>query len=549
MRKSIKRSVSLRIGAALCSSLILCATINIGIAHIRTVQEESANIEGVLEKVQAAEVAHYKWSSELSSAVYEGSKFTGSTDPTACGLGQWIYGELGLKDDKLSNLRNEVEPMHRALHESALHILDLYEQDPEKAQEYYNTVIKRDVDYLVGKLEEMVECTRQLSAQSMERMTSTIAMMQVLTIICCLLSLGCLISMAYYVVVHIVRPILNIAKESEPLTEGCLNLEFSHHTDNELGALANTLRKAMAQIDGYVSDINQIMEKMADGNFDVDVSETFIGDFCSIEASIKKMADSISKTIYKVNQATRQVTNGAEQISASSQALAQGATEQASEVEQLMQALKKLSENAEKNAAAARSVQENARQTDMHISESNSKMNQMVAAIEDIRKSSKEIENIISTIESIAFQTNILALNAAVEAARAGTAGKGFAVVADEVRNLAGQSDHAAKATKVLIENSVEAVRKGSSIVEEVSQAMQNTLGLAAQSAGAIDDIVKAVHEEAGAISQVTYGIEQISAVVQTNSATSQEVAAVSEQLFSQTQVLSDQTRVFKIKK
>lgn len=185
----------------------------------------------------------------------------------------------------------------------------------------------------------------------------------------------------------------------------------------------------------------------------------------------------------------------------------------------------------------------------MHISESNSKMNQMVAAIEDIRKSSKEIENIISTIESIAFQTNILALNAAVEAARAGTAGKGFAVVADEVRNLAGQSDHAAKATKVLIENSVEAVRKGSSIVEEVSQAMQNTLGLATQSAGAIDDIAKAVHEEAGAITQVTYGIEQISAVVQTNSATSQEVAAVSEQLFSQSQVLSDQTRVFKIKK
>lgn len=521
MRKSIKRSVALRIGAALCSSLILCATINIGIARIRGVQEKNAGIESVLEKVQVAEAAHYRWSSELSSAVYEGGKFTGSTDPTACGLGQWIYGELGLEDDTLSNLRNEVEPMHKALHESALHVLDLYEQEPEEAQEYYHTVIKKDVDSLIAKLDKIVERTSLLSTQSMERMAAAIAMMQILTVICCLLSLGCLISMAYYVVVHIVRPILNIAKESEPLTEGRLNLELSHHTDNELGALADTLRKAMARIDGYVSDINQIMEKMADSNFDVDVSQSFIGDFCSIEASIKKMADSMSKTIYKVNQATRQVTNGAEQISSSSQALAQGAAEQASEVEQLMQALKKLSENAEKNAAAARSVQENARQTDTQISESNSKMNQMVAAIEDIRKSSKEIENIISTIESIAFQTNILALNAAVEAARAGTAGKGFAVVADEVRNLAGQSDHAAKATKVLIENSVEAVRRGSSIVEEVSQTMQNTLELAAQSAGAIDDIAKAVHEEAGAITQVTYGIEQISAIVQTNSATS----------------------------
>ena len=173
----------------------------------------------------------------------------------------------------------------------------------------------------------------------------------------------------------------------------------------------------------------------------------------------------------------------------------------------------------------------------------------MIQAMAEISHKSEDIGKIIKTIEDIAFQTNILALNAAVEAARAGEAGRGFAVVADEVRSLAGQSEQAAKATKVLIENSMEAVKRGGSIVKEVSQTMQKTLGLAAQSAGEIDGIAKVVRDEAEAITQVTQGIEQISAVVQTNSATSQEVAAVSEQLFSQTQILRDQTKAFRIKK
>ena len=549
MKKSIKRSVWMYIAATIGSSLFFCATVNMGIASIRAAQEKSRNIDNIWERAQAAEVAHYKWSSQLSSALYEGTEFTGSTDPTTCGLGQWIYGEFGSDDEALLALRNELEPMHKAIHESAVHVLSLLETDPEAAQEYYHSVIQGNVDSLVKKLDMVIERTHELSTQSVEEINSAIVLMQVLAILCFILSLVCLLSLVQYVVRHIVRPILSISRESAPLTEGHLHLEFGNHADNELGALVDTLESAMNQIDGYVSNINRVMAEMAEGNFDVDITVPFIGDFRSIEISIREMTDSISRTIYEINQATGQVTSGAEQISSSSQALAQGATEQANAIEELMSSLEELSKNAERNAVAAQSVQENARQTDRSISASNDQMTQMIAAMEDIRKSSQEIGEIITTIESIAFQTNILALNAAVEAARAGTAGKGFAVVADEVRSLAGQSEQAAKATKVLIENSMEAVKRGGSIVKEVSQTMQKTLGLAAQSASEIDGIAKVVRDEAEAITQVTQGIEQISAVVQTNSATSQEVAAVSEQLFSQTQILRDQTKAFRIKK
>ena len=179
---------------------------------------------------------------------------------------------------------------------------------------------------------------------------------------------------------------------------------------------------------------------------------------------------------------------------------------------------------------------------------SSEQMKNMVEAMNDITQASQQIGKIIATIEDIAFQTNILALNAAVEAARAGTAGKGFAVVSSEVRSLASRSDQAAKATKELIENSVQAAERGSHIVDEVSETLTKTLELVMKSNSTIGTIAEAVRGEAVSIAQVTEGIGQISDVVQTNSASSEESAAVSSELFSQVRLLQEQTNKFKLR-
>ena len=177
-----------------------------------------------------------------------------------------------------------------------------------------------------------------------------------------------------------------------------------------------------------------------------------------------------------------------------------------------------------------------------HVSELN-------GAMEKISSSSKEISVIIAAIENIAFQTNILALNAAVEAARAGAAGKGFAVVADEVRNLASKSDEAAKATKELIERSIQAVAEGGEAVSRVTESLDRTGVLAGHVTTQMNTVVEAVESQTIALAQVTEGIDQISGVVQTNSATSEESAAASEELSAEASHLKGMVDKFTLAK
>ena len=547
MRKSIKKMVFIRVAAALLSILLFSGVTTFNLLRIEKMQEKSTQNVALLTRAQSAETAHYKWSSNLSKALYAGGQFPG-TDDTQCVLGQWIYGEAGTSDADILRLREEIKPMHKQLHQSVAEAQELMSVSPTRAQAYYQDTIQSNLSNLVGKLDQVIERGTTLNEQSTREMHSTIMWMQGITAVCLVLALACLVSLVLYVLKNVLAPILHITRQVQPLQEGRLDLALDHDANDELGDLSGTLEKSMELIRGYIWDLNRVMEQLAQGNFNVKPATPFIGDFRSIEESVDKLTGTLSGTISKIYQAELRVSGNAEQLSSGSQTLAQGATEQASAVEELYATLDTLSKSASQNVATAAEAQENARQTGEQVNLSSQQMEQMVAAMKDITEASQQIEKIIATIEDIAFQTNILALNAAVEAARAGSAGKGFAVVADEVRNLASKSDEAAKATKGLIENSVQATGRGSRIVSEVSATLSKTLELVTQSNAAMGAIVQAVENDAESIAQVTEGIGQISAVVQSNSASSEESAAVSSELFNQVKIMEEQVKRFKLR-
>ena len=348
----------------------------------------------------------------------------------------------------------------------------------------------------------------------------------------------------------IMEPTEEVRKALMGFSEGKLDIPVNFESKNELGDMCNALRSSQDTLSAVIEDICYLLGEMANGNFDVRsrATDKYVGALSAVLESIRKINHNLSDTLAQIDLSAEQVSSGSEQVSTGAQALAQGATEQASAVEELSATISEIANGAKKNAENGETAMRQSQESGNLVLESAKYMEEMVEAMGSISQSSQEIGRIISTIENIAFQTNILALNAAVEAARAGSAGKGFAVVADEVRNLATKSDQAAKATKELIDHSIESVQGGNEIVKKVSDALSKTVEASNLAMGSLKEITKAVEAEAESISQVTEGIDQISSVVQTNSATSEESAAASEELSSQASLMKELMAKFKLR-
>ena len=373
-----------------------------------------------------------------------------------------------------------------------------------------------------------------------------------------LVSLGVIIVGIFFLTAYLKKtvsfPLAEITQMASRLEQGSLGLNGSGESgvtvrsNDEVGRLALIFERTIQRLRSYIGEIASILDAIASGDLTASTQQEYVGDFMSIKISLDSIQAKLNDTLTQIRESAEQVSSGAEQVSNSAQALAQGATEQASSVEELSATISDISKNAQRTEQATGEAGRFVEQAGGQLTVSMEHVKQLNAAMDKISGSSEEISKIISTIENIAFQTNILALNAAVEAARAGTAGKGFAVVADEVRNLANKSDEAAKATKDLIEGSIAAVSEGSSVVSEVTQSLERTSVSAGGVTAQMSIVVEAVEKQTAALGQVSEGIEQISSVVQTNSATSEESAAASQELSSQASLLKSLVAAFRLK-
>lgn len=363
----------------------------------------------------------------------------------------------------------------------------------------------------------------------------------------CIIILFVLIIILRFIIKKTVNPLQIISDNMKEFAQGNLEIDIQVHNNDEIGSLADNIRSATTTLKEIIHNISSTLTEIANGNLNIDVKGNYLGDFQPIKEALTYIIQSLNKTLQQINLSSNQVASGAEQVSNASQALSEGATEQAGAIEELASTINEISEQVSKNAASAADANEKINIVGNEALESNQHMEDMLLAMQKINECSKQIENIIKTIEDIATQTNLLSLNAAIEAARAGEAGKGFAVVADEVRDLASKSSEASKSTSALIQNSFQAVDNGIRIANNMAEFLQNVVHGVEEVEQTINDISVGSNQQAQALQQITIGVDQISGVVQTNSATAEESAAASEELSEQAKIMKSQIQKFQL--
>ena len=179
---------------------------------------------------------------------------------------------------------------------------------------------------------------------------------------------------------------------------------------------------------------------------------------------------------------------------------------------------------------------------------SQQQMDRMREAMNNIQEASNKVVGIIKTIEDIADQTNLLSLNASIEAARAGEIGRGFAVVAGEIGNLANESARAVNTTRELIGVSLDEIKKGNELVDDVV----NSLSLAVDKVQEVNGMIQKTAENAvvqmQSMHQIKLGVEEMSHGIQDNSAMAEETSATSEELAAQVITLNELVGKFELK-
>lgn len=349
-------------------------------------------------------------------------------------------------------------------------------------------------------------------------------------------------SLAGYFVISIERVMHALVKISQG--DFTTKVERTNGKD-ELAVLQNSAADLVETLSGITRSTNEILGGIVNYNLRTSSMSNYAGDFGVMAAAVNGIKEMLTQMIVEVQNTAAGVGTGAGQIAQATNDLSQGTVMQASSIQKLVDDFSDVVSRVNRNSQNANNVNMNLANLASMIQSGNEEMTNLLGIVENIASMSADIQKIVVTIDSIAFQTNILALNASVEAARAGEKGKGFAVVADEVGSLAEKCGEASKKTAELIENCINQINKAKDSAQATFNCLETIVEGSHEIELAFNEISNDTKEQADRSNNMQKEINYISDVVQSNTATAEETAASTEILSEQADVLDQMVQRF----
>lgn len=304
--------------------------------------------------------------------------------------------------------------------------------------------------------------------------------------------------------------------------------------------LGRVVLRPLAEVQGH-------FERIAAGDLTSKVEVNSNNEIGKLMAALKRMQQGLGKTVLSVRRGIDEINSGSREIAAGNADLSSRTEQQAASLEETAASMEELASTVKQNADNARQANQLSANASGTAVQGGQVVGEVVHSMSRISESSKKVTEIISVIDSIAFQTNILALNAAVEAARAGEQGKGFAVVAGEVRTLAQRSAQAAREIKELIQASVSEVENGTNLVSQAGETMREVVTAVQRVTDIMGEISAASEEQSSGIDQVNRAVAQMDEVTQQNAALVEQAAAAASSLDEQAARLLEAMATFKV--
>ena len=389
--------------------------------------------------------------------------------------------------------------------------------------------------------------------------------------------------LGYYLINRALRPLGLLTKAVKSLSEGKLETEIPYtQRKNEFGNIARALevfrenaheklliesrsaeeraeaesergrndaekRETDRQIDFAVSQLAGGLARLSQGDLTRTIDTPFSGRLEQLRSDFNNSLSNLKDVLAQIRERTLVIQHNGMEMRESSNDLSRRTESQAASLEQTAAAVEEITVTVKSSADRAREANQAVRVTQKSADSSGTVVKNAIDAMGRIEDASKKIEQIIETIDDIAFQTNLLALNAGIEAARAGEAGKGFAVVAQEVRELAQRSADAAREIKTLINQSTNEVGTGALLVQEAGQVLSDISTQIVVVSKHVETIATATQDQSSALQEVNGSVNQMDQMTQQNAAMAEESSAATQMLSEEVEALLGLVERFRI--